>query len=107
MSREKRNAGPRVIRYEKRPPGRSAARNVWSAAYHLFGCPPSFLRVVPPQRWTVAEETGERILTKTTRWEIGDPNNDDNIIIINAPSKKAIEILTHCKSHEYVKRGII
>ena len=94
MSRGERNAGPRVTHYEKRPPSRSVARNVWQAARCLFGCPPSFLRMVPPNRWIVAEETGERIRTKTTRWEIGDPNNDDEIIIIDAPSEKAIEILT-------------
>ena len=88
---KKNNRGPRVTRYERKPPSRSVAGKVWVAAYHLFGCPPSFMRVIPPSRYY--EEAGERILTKTTRWEIGYPEDDEEYIVVHGPAKKAIEAI--------------
>lgn len=83
----KKNRGPKIIRYEKKPTGRaSMAGKVWVAAYGFFGCPPSFMRIVPACRY-ITLESGEQILTKTTRWEIGYPNDDSKVLVINGPAK--------------------
>ena len=85
----KNNRGPRIVRYEKKPTGRSMAGKVWVAAYGLFGCPPSFMRIVPACRY-ITLESGEEIRTKTTRWEIGYPDDDSKVLVVNGPAKTVV-----------------
>jgi len=85
----KNNRGPNIVRYEKKPTGRSVAGKVWVAAYGLFGCPPSFMRIVPACRY-ITLDSGEKILTKTTRWEIGHPKDESNVLVVNGPAKTVI-----------------
>jgi hypothetical protein len=91
----KRNNGPAITRYEKKPKSPSVASKVWIAAYGLFGCPPSFMRLIPANR-KITLDSGEEILTKTTRWEIGHPDDDSKMLVINGPAKTVInEILEY------------
>jgi|TARA_R100001509_G_scaffold162866_1_gene135675 hypothetical protein len=76
------NKGPRVTEFT-RCPGRTRkkAKNVWVGAQFLFGRPPHSMTMTP----------GNGV--DTTEWTIHRTADDPEPIVINAPAKKAYDIL--------------
>jgi len=93
VSKTRRGRGPATTVWtpQNRPKSRQHSSLVWRAAVSVLGFPPSWMRMVPANRY--ADTPDGRVLLKTTRWEIARSENDKHPIIISGPAKKAAEEL--------------
>ena len=92
MNRPKQNSGPRITTFTKKPRSRSTANKVWNAVYSTYGQPPSWMRMIPANRW-FENESGEREYAKTSRWEIAFDDEPKELLILNGPAKTVVEML--------------
>jgi len=93
MSKPRRGRGPSITVWtpSRRPKSRQHSSLVWRAAVAVLGYPPSWMKMIPANRY--AETPQGRIFCTTTRWEIGRTENDENPIIISGPAREAALIL--------------
>ncbi len=75
--------GPITTTFTKRPKPKRA-KLVWAGAQHAIGRPPHSVQMIP-------NRTHGGI--RTTRWIISKLDQDPNPIIIDAPAKKAYDLL--------------
>ena len=55
--------------WEKKPKKRKA-KSLWNTVRHSTGLPPTCMEYHPPNRWSIDEDSGERIWRKTAEWVI-------------------------------------
>ena len=91
MSRRGRGPATTVWTPKSRPKSRQHSSLVWRAAVRVLGYPPSWMKMTPANRY--ADTPQGRILLKTTRWEIGRTESDENPIIISGPARDAADLL--------------
>ena len=92
MNRPKQNSGPRITTFTKKPRSRSTANKVWTTVHSVYGQPPSWLRMIPANRW-FENESGEKEYTKTSRWEIAFDEEAQELLVLTGPAKVVVEML--------------
>ena len=89
---QKKNLGPRITTFVKKPKSRSAANRVWVSIFTMHGRPPSWMRMIPPRRW-IETDQGERVFTNTSRWEIGFQEDGPCEIVYDGKAKDVVKMI--------------
>ena len=75
--------GPITTTFTRRPKTKRA-KLVWAGAQHAIGKPPHSIKMIPNKRFGGV---------RTTRWIISRYEQDLNPIVVDAPAKKAYNLL--------------